>query len=82
MSVKIGKVGQVPNWIRENDWSLESRIKWMKNIMAFSPRDWTVNVESPGCPEPELWVLWCLINCNSKELALEEWNIFCKQYEG
>ncbi len=85
MSVRIGKVGQEPNWIRENDWSSKQRLDWIHRIMAFSPRDWSFTKHSAvtvgvDCPESETWAMWCLACCDTKEEALESWYGFCEQY--
>jgi len=79
MSVKAGERGIIPNWIKENDWSAESRILWANTIMATSPRDWSCNIETLKHPDPELWALWCLITSDTKEEALESWWNFCDE---
>lgn len=78
MSVRIEKRGDVPNWIKDNDWSESSRIKWASEIMAFSPRDWSVyDYAEGGNIDAEKWSLWCLICCDSKNEALDLWYNFC-----
>ena len=78
MSIRIEK-GKTPNWILENDWSLESRVDWAKQIMAFSSRDWSrQDYATPGNPDAEKWALYCLIMNTTKEEALRAWNGFCR----
>jgi len=80
MSVKIGKRGYIPNWIKYNDWSYESRIKFANEIMAFSPRDWSkYDYADGGVCDTEKWALWCLIICDTKEDALNQWYDFCDE---
>lgn len=82
MSVKSDKFSVIPNWIEENDWTPNSRIHWMQIIMAFSPRDWSINFnagDNPESADAEIWALWCLVMCDSKEEALESWKNFCKE---
>jgi hypothetical protein len=76
----MGKRGITPNWISENDWSAKKRLEWANKIMAFSPRDWSINFNSgdkPESPDSEIWALWCLITNDTKEEALEAWWGFC-----
>ena len=82
MSINMGKVGVVPNWIEDNDWSYKARLNWISDIMTFSPRDWRVNdYATPGQPDPEKWALYILAVDETKEEAIESWNRFCKDYE-
>jgi len=82
MSVKIGKVGQIPNWIWDNDWSAKRRLYWLNQIMAFSSRDWSQYAHAtPGYPDAEKWAIWCLVCCDTKEEALKTWYDFCEQYK-
>ena len=70
-----------PNWLKNNDWSDESRIAFAKNIMVFSSRDWSITYKTPQeNPDSEKWALWCLISCDTKEQAIEDWNYFINQY--
>jgi len=34
MSVKLGEVGRVPNWIANNDWSPAKRLEWLPLVTA------------------------------------------------
>ena len=71
--------GVIPDWIKD-DWSPESRLKTAHDIMAFSPRDWSIRFnkgDTPNSPDPEIWALWCLICCDTKEEAVEAWYAFC-----
>lgn len=82
MSIKLGKSGIVPNWLRGNDWSAERRLKEASQIMAFSPRDWSINCnrgDIPESPDPEIWALWCLITSDTKQEALKMWWDFCDE---
>lgn len=78
MSVSVGKVGQEPNWIRDNDWSPAARIEWAHTIMATSSRDWS-RYDRGDCRyrDAETWALRCLICCETKEEALQTWYDFC-----
>lgn len=79
MSIKVGQrsiISIIPNWIKENDWSPEKRLDWARQIMAFSPRDWSINFSYGDIPEShdfEIWALYCLITSDTKEEALETW---------
>jgi len=78
MSVKINKDGKIPNWISENAWSAENRLDWINQIMAFSPRCWSVvQPTDQKYYDAESWAIWCLACCDSKDAALEAWNNFC-----
>lgn len=84
MSVKLGKRGDIPNWIAMNDWSAERRLEWAKTIMATSPRDWSrVPCRNlplpPRAPDPELWALWCLVCCETPDDAMRAWWDFCDE---
>jgi len=81
--MNIGKVGHIPNWIKENDWKAESRLEWISTIMALSPRDWSIthNIgDMPSHYDAEKWAIWCLACCDTKNEALKTWCDFCEQY--
>ena len=68
---------ELPNWITENDWSLEQRMDFAKDIMVFSAQDWsTYPYATSGMPNDETWILWCLICCDTKAKATKAWKDF------
>jgi hypothetical protein len=80
MGITIGKRGIVPNWIKENNWTFEQRLKSASEIMSFSSRDWSVHDYAvSGFPDAEKFALWCLINCDTKIEALNTWYNFCDE---
>ena len=76
------KIKRNPNWLEDNDWSNERRLYWLKQLMIFSSRDWSVHINAClGYPDLESWSIWCLVCYNTKEEAIRSWNSFCDQYD-
>ncbi len=73
----------IPNWINENSWTAEDRIRWLQIIMALNSRDWSIKFNKGDIPEsldPTLWKIWCLVTCDTKKEAIETWKDFVIEY--
>jgi hypothetical protein len=78
--VSVGKSqwpGQVPGWM-DHDWTPADRLHAIRDIMAFSSRDWSKHPHAePGHDDPECWALWLLANAEGRGDALAQWDAFC-----
>lgn len=79
MSIKKGSPYYIPNWIKENDWTPESRLNWIRIIMTTSSRDWCYHTGADiKYPDAETWAIYLLSCCDTKDEAKELWEDFCE----
>lgn len=65
-------------------WTLKNRIEKASDIMTFSPRDWSqINPTHYDDVyfDAESWAIWCLICCDTREIAIYSWNDFLDDYK-
>lgn len=69
----------IPNWLKDNNWTDAERLDWINQLFAFSSRDWSVYPKigevQGGYPDYEMWALYCLGTCKTKDEALKVWRM-------
>ena len=66
-----------PNWLTDNDWSHEKRLDWIKILMVFDSRDWSIYpYATGGKPDQKSWAIFCLSCFDTKKEATRAWQDF------
>mgnify|MGYP003335750809 CR=1 FL=1 len=68
------KQSTMPNWISDNDWSDSSRLKWIREIMVYPLRDWSIFPYAiAGNKDLRTWAIYILATCDTKDEAINCW---------